>query len=201
MQRRRSAASNMIGGDIVSIGLPDRLAIAPLAKETHPDHKIAAIGPQAVRRAYTHGWARAKKPIEIVLVAPIIIQDEGHTFAQASLLRRRDRGGGEDRPSVRHHRTPVKSGQFGEIELRNDNRLCGGLRTGGLKPASAQTTTSSPESELIHRSVELRHDTRETRPQSQDNSEALSQQTGKSVEVVKLIPAMLARFMSTDRAF
>ena len=32
-------------------------------------------------------------------------------------------------------------------------------------------------------------------------SEALSQATGKSVEVVKLIPAMLARFMSTDRAF
>jgi len=32
-------------------------------------------------------------------------------------------------------------------------------------------------------------------------SEALSQETGKSVEVVKLIPAMLARFMSTDRAF
>ena len=31
--------------------------------------------------------------------------------------------------------------------------------------------------------------------------EALGQETGKSVEVVKLIPAMLARFMSTDRAF
>ena len=32
-------------------------------------------------------------------------------------------------------------------------------------------------------------------------SEALQQQSGKSVEVAKLIPAMLARFMSTDRAF
>ena len=32
-------------------------------------------------------------------------------------------------------------------------------------------------------------------------SEALGQETGKSVQVVKLIPAMLARFMSTDRAF
>jgi len=31
--------------------------------------------------------------------------------------------------------------------------------------------------------------------------EVLGQETGKSVEVVKLIPAMLARFMSTDRAF
>jgi len=32
-------------------------------------------------------------------------------------------------------------------------------------------------------------------------SEVLHRETGKSVEIVKLIPAMLARFMSTDRAF
>ncbi len=32
-------------------------------------------------------------------------------------------------------------------------------------------------------------------------AEVLGQETGKAVEVVKLIPAMLARFMSTDRAF
>ena len=32
-------------------------------------------------------------------------------------------------------------------------------------------------------------------------SEVLGRETGKSVEVVKLIPPMLARFMSTDRAF
>ena len=32
-------------------------------------------------------------------------------------------------------------------------------------------------------------------------SKVLSQETGKSVEMVELIPAMLARFMSTDRAF
>ena len=32
-------------------------------------------------------------------------------------------------------------------------------------------------------------------------SEVFSQETGKSIEVTKLIPAMLARFMSTDRAF
>jgi hypothetical protein len=32
-------------------------------------------------------------------------------------------------------------------------------------------------------------------------SEVLGRETGKSVEVVRLIPAMLARFMSTDRAF
>jgi hypothetical protein len=32
-------------------------------------------------------------------------------------------------------------------------------------------------------------------------SEVLGQETGKSVEVMKLIPAMLARFMLTDRAF
>ena len=32
-------------------------------------------------------------------------------------------------------------------------------------------------------------------------SEALSQEMGKSVEVAKLILAMLARFMATDRAF
>ena len=32
-------------------------------------------------------------------------------------------------------------------------------------------------------------------------SEVLGRETGKSVEVAKLIPAMLARFMSTDRAF
>jgi hypothetical protein len=31
-------------------------------------------------------------------------------------------------------------------------------------------------------------------------SEVLGRETGKSVEVAKLIPAMLARFMSTDRA-
>jgi hypothetical protein len=31
--------------------------------------------------------------------------------------------------------------------------------------------------------------------------EMLGRETGKSVEVVKLIPPMLARFMSTDRAF
>jgi hypothetical protein len=32
-------------------------------------------------------------------------------------------------------------------------------------------------------------------------SAVLGRETGKSVEVVKVIPAMLARFMSTDRAF
>ena len=32
-------------------------------------------------------------------------------------------------------------------------------------------------------------------------SEVLARETAQSVEVVKLIPAMLARFMSTDRAF
>jgi hypothetical protein len=32
-------------------------------------------------------------------------------------------------------------------------------------------------------------------------SEVLHRETGKSVDIVKLIPAMLARFMSTDRAF
>ena len=32
-------------------------------------------------------------------------------------------------------------------------------------------------------------------------SEVLARETGKPVEVVKLIPPMLARFMSTDRAF
>jgi hypothetical protein len=32
-------------------------------------------------------------------------------------------------------------------------------------------------------------------------SDVLHKDTGKSVETVKLIPAMLARFMSTDRAF
>ena len=32
-------------------------------------------------------------------------------------------------------------------------------------------------------------------------SEVLARETGRPVEVVKLIPAMLARFMSTDRAF
>ena len=32
-------------------------------------------------------------------------------------------------------------------------------------------------------------------------SEVLHRETGKCVEIVKLIPAMLARFMSTDRAF
>ena len=32
-------------------------------------------------------------------------------------------------------------------------------------------------------------------------SEVLGRETGKSVEAAKLIPAMLARFMSTDRAF
>jgi hypothetical protein len=32
-------------------------------------------------------------------------------------------------------------------------------------------------------------------------SEVFGQETGKSVEIAKLIPAMLARFMSTDRAF
>ena len=31
--------------------------------------------------------------------------------------------------------------------------------------------------------------------------EVLGRETGKSVEVARLIPAMLARFMSTDRAF
>jgi hypothetical protein len=31
--------------------------------------------------------------------------------------------------------------------------------------------------------------------------EVLGRESGKVVEVVKLIPAMLARFMSTDRAF
>jgi hypothetical protein len=32
-------------------------------------------------------------------------------------------------------------------------------------------------------------------------SEVLGRQTGKAVEVAKLVPAMLARFMSTDRGF
>ncbi len=32
-------------------------------------------------------------------------------------------------------------------------------------------------------------------------AEALGRETGQSVEMVKLIPPMLARFMSTDRAF
>jgi hypothetical protein len=32
-------------------------------------------------------------------------------------------------------------------------------------------------------------------------AEALGRETGQSVEMAKLIPAMLARFMSTDRAF
>ena len=32
-------------------------------------------------------------------------------------------------------------------------------------------------------------------------SEVFARATGQSVEVVKLVPAMLARFMSTDRAF
>jgi hypothetical protein len=32
-------------------------------------------------------------------------------------------------------------------------------------------------------------------------SEVLGRQTGKAVDVAKLIPAMLARFMSTDRGF
>src|SRR6266852_1071321 len=121
MHWRRPAASSMIGGDIVSIGSPDSLAVAPLAEESHPDHKIAAIGPEAVRRTYAHGGAGAKKPIEIEVVAPIIIQDEWHALAHAGLLRRRDRGGGEGRQSVeRHHRRPAKSAQFGEIELRNE---------------------------------------------------------------------------------
>ena len=31
--------------------------------------------------------------------------------------------------------------------------------------------------------------------------EGVGRETGKSVEVARLIPAMLARFMSTDRAF
>jgi hypothetical protein len=31
--------------------------------------------------------------------------------------------------------------------------------------------------------------------------QVLGQETGESVEIVKLVPAMLARFMSTDRAF
>jgi hypothetical protein len=32
-------------------------------------------------------------------------------------------------------------------------------------------------------------------------SEVFSREFGQSVDVVKLVPAMLARFMSTDRAF
>jgi hypothetical protein len=32
-------------------------------------------------------------------------------------------------------------------------------------------------------------------------SDVLGRETGKSVDIVKLVPAMLARFMSTDRAF
>jgi hypothetical protein len=32
-------------------------------------------------------------------------------------------------------------------------------------------------------------------------SDVLGRETGKSVDIVKLAPAMLARFMSTDRAF
>jgi hypothetical protein len=32
-------------------------------------------------------------------------------------------------------------------------------------------------------------------------SEVFGRETGKSVGLVKLVPAMLARFMSTDRAF
>ena len=32
-------------------------------------------------------------------------------------------------------------------------------------------------------------------------SDVLGRETGKSVDIAKLVPAMLARFMSTDRAF
>jgi hypothetical protein len=32
-------------------------------------------------------------------------------------------------------------------------------------------------------------------------TEVFSQESGQSVDLVKLVPAMLARFMSTDRAF
>jgi hypothetical protein len=32
-------------------------------------------------------------------------------------------------------------------------------------------------------------------------SAVLGRETGKSVDLIKLVPAMLARFMSTDRAF
>ena len=31
--------------------------------------------------------------------------------------------------------------------------------------------------------------------------EVLGRETGKSIDIVKLVPAMLARFMSTDRVF
>ena len=62
MHRRLPAASSMIGGDIVSIGSPDRLAIAPFAEESHPDHKSTAIGPEAVRRMYAMvGQARKNR--------------------------------------------------------------------------------------------------------------------------------------------
>ncbi len=47
----------------------------------------------------------------------------------------------------------------------------------------------------------LRHDTRETRPESPDNAAVFAQEHGQRVEPVKLVPSMLARFMSTDRAF
>src|SRR5215470_10527569 len=198
MRRRRPAASRMIGSDIVSIGLPDRPAVAPLAEESHPDHKIAAIGPQAIRRTYAHGGAGAKKPIELEVIPSIIIKDEWQALAQTGLLRRRDRGGGEGRQStLRHHSRPAKSGQFREIELRHEIR-CGGLRTGGLKPASAQTTTSPrhPNQSLIRRSVALMRDTRETRPKSPDNAEIHAQEDDQKIEPAKLVAPMLARFMS-----
>src|SRR6516162_2670218 len=135
MRWRRSAASSMIGGEIVSVGLPDRLAVAPLAEEADPDHKIAAIGPKAVRRTYAHGGAGAKKPVEVEIVASIIIQDEWHALTQTGLLRRRDRGGGEGRKcTVRHHRGPADSAKLGEIELEHRKLLVVACALAGLSP-------------------------------------------------------------------
>ena len=175
MHRCRPAPSGMISGDVFSIGSPDRLIVAPLAEESRPDHEIAAIGTEAVWRTHPHGGAGTKEPIEIGVVAPIIIQDKGRALAQTSPLRRRDRGGGEGwQSTMRHHRRPAKSGQFGEIELRDENPLCGGSRTGGLKPASARTTTSPcrPNQSLTPRNVALKHNARETRPYSSGRQKA-----------------------------
>src|SRR5579862_1875319 len=158
MCRRRSAASSMIGGEIVSVGLPDRLVVAPLAEKADPDHKITAIGPQAVRRTYAHGRADAKKPVEIEIVMSIVMQDEWHALTQTGLVRRRDRGGGQGQKcTVRHHCGPAESAKCGEIELGDGKAPCGGSRTGGLKPASARATTSlrRPNQNLIRSSVAL----------------------------------------------
>jgi hypothetical protein len=38
-------------------------------------------------------------------------------------------------------------------------------------------------------------------PESPDNGEVFAQEYGQQVELVELVPSMVARFMSTDRAF